>query len=162
MVLVADLLTLPFAAWRQSVLTRYGLSTQGWGGWTVDLLKSYAVSAVIGAVVLLGFYTVTRLAPRWWWAFGAAGAAGLVVLLSFVLPVLVEPVFNRFTPMAAGPAAHRADRAGRPRRRAGAGRAGRRRVPADHGGQRVRLRARADPADRGLRHPAARGAPRPR
>ncbi|WFE67107.1 M48 family metallopeptidase [Micromonospora sp. WMMD714] len=102
-VLVADLLTLPFAAWRQSVLTRYGLSTHGWGGWTVDLLKSYAVSAVVGAVVLLGFYTVTRLAPRWWWAFGAAGAAGLVVLLSFVLPVLVEPVFNRFTPMEPGP-----------------------------------------------------------
>ncbi|MEU7618961.1 M48 family metallopeptidase [Micromonospora rifamycinica] len=102
-VLVADLLTLPFAAWRQSVLTRYGLSTHGWGGWTVDLLKSYAVSAVVGAVVLLGFYTVTRLAPRWWWAFGAVGAAGLVVLLSFVLPVLVEPVFNRFTPMEPGP-----------------------------------------------------------
>ncbi|MEV4491900.1 M48 family metallopeptidase [Micromonospora coxensis] len=102
-VLVADLLTLPFAAWRHAVLTRYGLSTHGWGGWTVDLLKSYAVSAVIGGVALLGFYTVTRLAPRWWWAFGAAGAAGLVVLLSFVLPVLVEPVFNRFTPMEQGP-----------------------------------------------------------
>ena len=82
MVLVADLLTLPFAAWRQSVLTRYGLSTQGWGGWTVDLLKSYALSAVVAAVVLLGFYTVTRLAPRWWWAFGGGrrgGAGGAAV-----------------------------------------------------------------------------------
>ncbi|MBM0275849.1 M48 family metallopeptidase [Micromonospora tarensis] len=102
-VLVADLVTLPFAAWRQSVLTRYGLSTNGWSGWAVDLLKSYAVSAVIGAVALFGFYAVIRLAPRWWWAFGAAGAALLVVLLSFVLPVLVEPVFNRFTPMEQGP-----------------------------------------------------------
>ncbi|TQJ24216.1 STE24 endopeptidase [Micromonospora sp. A202] len=101
-VLVADLVTLPFAAWRQSVLTRYGLSTNGWSGWAVDLLKSYAVSAVIGAVALFGFYAVIRLAPRWWWAFGAGGAAMLVVLLSFVLPVLVEPVFNRFTPMEQG------------------------------------------------------------
>ncbi|MFI6231780.1 M48 family metallopeptidase [Micromonospora echinospora] len=102
-VLVADLVTLPFAAWRQAVLTRYGMSTNGWGGWTVDLLKSYALSAVVGAVALLGFYTVLRLAPRWWWAFGAAGAAGLVLLLSFALPVLVEPVFNRFAPMEPGP-----------------------------------------------------------
>ncbi|WP_433311107.1 M48 family metallopeptidase [Micromonospora sp. CA-269861] len=102
-VLVADLVTLPFAAWRQSVLTRYGLSTNGWSGWAVDLLKSYAVSAVIGAVALFGFYAVIRLAPRWWWAFGAGGAAVLVALLSFVLPVLVEPVFNRFTPMEQGP-----------------------------------------------------------
>lgn len=101
-VLVADLLTLPFSAWRQTVLTRYGLSTNSWGGWAVDLLKSYAVSAVIGAVALFGFYLVIRLAPRWWWALGAAGAALLVVLLSFILPVLVEPVFNKFTPMEQG------------------------------------------------------------
>lgn len=102
-VLVADLATLPFAAWRHAAAARFGLSTQGWGGWTADLLKSYAVSAVIGAVALVGFYSVTRLAPRWWWAFGAAGAAALVVLLSFILPVLVEPVFNRFTPMEPSP-----------------------------------------------------------
>jgi STE24 endopeptidase len=102
-VLVADLVTLPFAAWRHTIMVRYGLSTQTWGGWTVDVLKSYAVSAVIAAIALLGFYGVTRLAPRWWWAFGAAGAEALVVLLSFVVPVLVEPVFNKFTPMEPGP-----------------------------------------------------------
>jgi STE24 endopeptidase len=101
-VLVAQIVTLPLAAWRHTIMVRYGLSTQTWGGWTVDVLKSYAVSAVIAAVALLGFYTVTRLAPRWWWAFGAAGAAALVVLLSFILPVLVEPVFNKFTPMEPG------------------------------------------------------------
>ncbi|MDQ7905836.1 M48 family metallopeptidase [Phytohabitans sp. ZYX-F-186] len=102
-VLVAEVVTLPLAAWRHTIMVRYGLSTQTWAGWTVDVLKSYAVSAVIAAIALLGFYTVTRLAPRWWWAFGAAGAAALVVLLSFVLPVLVEPVFNKFTPMEPGP-----------------------------------------------------------
>jgi STE24 endopeptidase len=102
-VFVAELAVAPLAAWRHTVMVRYGLSTQTWAGWAVDLLKAYAVGAVIGAVTLLGFYTVTRYAPRWWWAFGAAGAAGLVVLLSFVLPVLVEPVFNKFTPMPPGP-----------------------------------------------------------
>lgn len=101
--LVVDLVVLPFAAWRHAVVLRYGLSTQGWSGWVLDLLKSYAVGAVIGAVALLGFFTVVRLVPRWWWAWGAVGAAGLVILLSFVLPVLVEPVFNRFTPMQPGP-----------------------------------------------------------
>jgi STE24 endopeptidase len=102
-VLVGEALAAPLAAWRHAVLVRYGLSTQTWGAWAVDVLKAYAVGAVIGAVALLGFYTVTRMAPRWWWALGAAGAAGLVVLLSFVLPVLVEPIFNKFTPMEPGP-----------------------------------------------------------
>jgi STE24 endopeptidase len=102
-VLLAELVTLPFAAWRHTVVVRYGISTQSWGGWAVDVAKSYAVGALIGGLALLGFYTVIRFAPRWWWAFAAAGAAGLVVLLSFVVPVLVEPVFNKFTPMPDSP-----------------------------------------------------------
>ncbi len=97
------LVALPFSAWRHTVLRHHGLSTQDWGGWAADLFKGYAVGAVIGAVVLGGFYTLTQFAPGWWWAFGAVGAAALVVLLSFVFPVLVEPVFNKFTPMPAGP-----------------------------------------------------------
>ncbi|NMO53092.1 M48 family metallopeptidase [Actinoplanes sp. TBRC 11911] len=102
-VLVTEVITLPFAAWRHTVVVKYGISTQSWGAWTVDLLKGWAVGAVIGMIALLGFYTVAHYAPRWWWAFAAPGAAALVVLLSFVLPVLVEPVFNKFTPMADGP-----------------------------------------------------------
>jgi STE24 endopeptidase len=101
-VLVGEVVTLPISVWQQSILRRYGISTQGWSAWLVDVLKGYGVGAVIGAVALVGFFTVTHFAPRWWWAWGAAGAAGLVVLLSFVVPVLVEPVFNPFTPMAAG------------------------------------------------------------
>jgi STE24 endopeptidase len=101
-VFVGELVGLPFAAWRQNVLRRYGLSTQGWGGWSVDLLKAYAIGAVLGAIVLVGFYTVTHFVPRWWWIPGAAGAAGLTVLLTFVFPVLIEPVFNKFTPLEQG------------------------------------------------------------
>ena len=101
-VFVGEVLGLPFAAWRQAVLHRYGLSTQGWGGWAVDVLKAYAIGAVLAAIVLVGFYTVAHFTPRWWWAWGAVGAAALVVLLTFVFPILIEPVFNRFTPMPEG------------------------------------------------------------
>jgi STE24 endopeptidase len=97
------LVSLPFRAWRHTVLRKYGLSTQNWGGWAADVFKGYGVGAVIGAVLLAGFYTLTHFSPGWWWAFGAVGAAALVVLLSFVFPVLVEPVFNKFTPMPVGP-----------------------------------------------------------
>lgn len=101
--MLLGLVSLPFGAWRHTVLRDYGLSTQNWRGWAMDLLKSGAVGAATGAVVLAAFYTLTQFAPDWWWAVGAVGAAALVVLLSFVFPVLVEPVFNRFTPMPAGP-----------------------------------------------------------
>jgi STE24 endopeptidase len=102
-VLLVEVITLPLAAWRHTIVVRYGISTQTWGAWAVDVAKSFAVGAVIGGLALLGFYAVVRFAPRWWWAAGAVGAAALVVLMSFVLPVIVEPIFNKFTPMAAGP-----------------------------------------------------------
>jgi STE24 endopeptidase len=99
-VLISSVVRLPFSAWRRVVLVRHGLSTQSWRGWAVDLLKGYGVSAVLGGLALLAFYAVARYAPDWWWAWSAAGAAALTVLLSFVFPVLFEPIFNKFTPMA--------------------------------------------------------------
>jgi STE24 endopeptidase len=101
-VLIGELVSLPLAAWRETVLRRYGLSTQTWSSWSVDLVKGYAVGAVIGAIALVGFFGLARLAPGWWWVWVAAGAAGLAVLFSFVFPVLVEPIFNKFTPMPGG------------------------------------------------------------
>jgi STE24 endopeptidase len=103
LLLLLWLLSLPFGAWRHTVLRTFGLSNQTWGGWAVDRLKSGAVAGVAGAVLLTGFYTLTHLSPSWWWVFGAVGAAAMVVVLSFVVPVLVEPMFNTFTPMPAGP-----------------------------------------------------------
>jgi STE24 endopeptidase len=102
-VFAGELVTLPLSAAGHTISVRYGLSTQGWGAWFVDLLKAYAIGAVLGAIVLLAFYGVTRLAPNWWWAWAAAGAAALVVLLTFIFPVLIEPIFNKFTPMEDGP-----------------------------------------------------------
>lgn len=98
-VLAAQIAVLPFAAWRHVVLRRYGLATQHWGGWTVDVAKSFLVTAVLAMVVLSGFYALARLSPQWWWAFAAFGAATLVAVLSLAFPVLIEPVFNKFTPM---------------------------------------------------------------
>jgi len=102
LVAIGELAVLPVAAWRETIMRSYGLSTQTWASWAIDLVKGYAITAVLGAVTLLGFYGVARLWPRWWWAVAAAGAAGLMVLFSFVFPVLVEPIFNKFTPMPEG------------------------------------------------------------
>jgi STE24 endopeptidase len=102
-IFVGSLVTLPLTARRQAILRHYGLSTQSWGGWVVDLLKGYAITAVLGGLLLVGFYALTRYVPRWWWAWASAGAAVLVIVFAFVFPILIEPIFNKFTPMPDGP-----------------------------------------------------------
>lgn len=117
-VLAGEVATLPLAARRHRISVRYGLSHQPWRGWWGDRLKAYAVTAVTTALALTGLWTLIRRWPHWWWAPAAIGAAALVVLLSFVLPMVVEPLFLRFAPMPAGPLRERltdlARRAGTP------------------------------------------------
>lgn len=102
-VLIAQLATLPFAAWRHAALARYGMSTQGWGGWAADVAKSYGVVVVLAVLALAAFYTVVKLSPTWWWAWTATGAACVVVMMSAVYPVLITPLFNKFEPMTEEP-----------------------------------------------------------
>jgi STE24 endopeptidase len=99
---IGRLVTLPLDAWSERVLRRYGLSTQSWGSWFVDVAKSVAVTAVLAGVVLLAVLALVRMAPRTWWAWAAAVTAAFVVAGSFVYPLVIEPVFNRFTPLPAG------------------------------------------------------------
>ncbi|TDD66883.1 M48 family peptidase [Actinomadura rubrisoli] len=93
---------LPFDIWNESVLRRYGISTQAWPEWLVDQLKSLAVTWVIYTIALLLLYGVVRRFPRYWWAGAAAGGFVLVVAVSFLYPVVVEPVFNKFHSLPQG------------------------------------------------------------
>lgn len=98
---VATVLALPLAARSEVLLRRYGLSTQNWGGWFADQAKSFLISALLTALVTLGLFALIRATPRWWWTWAAAAAAGLVFVASFAFPLLIEPLFNTFTPMPA-------------------------------------------------------------
>ena len=101
--LLSRLATLGFDARAEVVLRRYGLSTQSWGGWGLDQLRGFGIGTGILVLALLGFYALVRSFPRTWWAWVGLGAAALVVVASFLYPLVVEPAFNRFTPLAAGP-----------------------------------------------------------
>ncbi|WP_147447639.1 M48 family metalloprotease [Solirubrobacter pauli] len=93
---------LPLRAAARQRAKDVGLVTQSWGGWAADTAKSTAIAGVLaaggGALLVVGM----RRFGRDWWAPGAAAVAGFAVLFSYLGPVLLDPVFNRFTPLAAG------------------------------------------------------------
>ncbi|MFA1547455.1 M48 family metallopeptidase [Actinomadura chokoriensis] len=93
---------LPFDLWSESVLHRYGLSTQSRPAWLLDQLKSLGVTWVVYTIALLLLYALVRRFPRYWWTGAAAGGFVLVVLMSFIYPIAVEPVFNKFHSLERG------------------------------------------------------------
>ena len=48
---------------------------------------------------VLGVVGLARAFPSWWPAVAAPAAALLVLVVGFVAPVVLEPIFNRFTPL---------------------------------------------------------------
>jgi len=94
--------TLPFGIAIHRLQMRYGLSRQAWGPWLGDSLLNLVVGIVTTSVALLALFACIRLGRHWWPAVAAALVAALVVVGSFVYPVVIEPLFNEFEPLPRG------------------------------------------------------------
>jgi STE24 endopeptidase len=116
---VSLVVRLPISFWRSYLHEhQWGFSTQSVKGWLVDRAKGLLVGASLTSLTLLGFVGLARAFPTWWPAVTALAAALLVLFLSFVAPVIFEPIFNKFTPLEdeelSGELRALADRAGVP------------------------------------------------
>ncbi len=91
----------PLAFWRSYLHEKeWDLSTQTASGWLADVAKSFAVALVFIWISIGGLIALARWFPSWWPLVAGLGAAAFVVVAGFVAPVLLEPLFNRFEPLA--------------------------------------------------------------
>jgi Zn-dependent protease with chaperone function len=96
----SSILRTPLAFWRGwSRERRWGFSTQGARGWLADRAKSLAVAVVLAAAAWAAAVALARALPGWWAVPAGIALALAVLLLSFVAPVVLEPIFNRFRPL---------------------------------------------------------------
>ena len=94
------LFTLPSAAAGHSLARYYGQSVQGWGSWFADAVKGGAIALALAVVLLWLFYGLVRRSPRRWWFYAWLCSLPLLIFLIFVEPLVLEPLFFRFTPLA--------------------------------------------------------------
>jgi STE24 endopeptidase len=91
---------LPLGFWRGWLRERrWELSTQSPGGWAADAAKGAAVAAVLAAAVEVSLVGLARAWTGWWPVPAAAALAAAVLVLSFVAPIVLEALFNRFRPL---------------------------------------------------------------
>jgi STE24 endopeptidase len=93
---------LPLRAVARKRGMRVGLVTQSWPGWAADLLKGGAIEGVLAAAGGAAVIAVTRRYPRHWWLPAAAGSVLFGGALAALAPVVLDPLFNDFTPLPEG------------------------------------------------------------
>jgi STE24 endopeptidase len=92
---------LPLSFWRSFLRERaWGFSTQTLAGWLSDRAKGLAIGLVLTSAVMTALIGLIRVLPEAWPLVVAPAGMALVAVLSFVAPVIFEPLFNRFTPLA--------------------------------------------------------------
>ena len=98
--LVSGIIDLPFTIYRQfGIETRFGFNRMTPGLFISDLIRSTLVGALIaGPILALLLWLLQDAGPNsWLWAWLAW--MGFNALLLFLYPVLIAPLFNKFTPM---------------------------------------------------------------
>lgn len=97
------IITSPLSYYSGFVLPhRYGLSTMTLRAWLVDQLKGFALSLVFEVVVVEVIYLLLTVQPQLWWLWVALILLFFSVVMANLAPVLLLPLFYKFSPLPDG------------------------------------------------------------
>ena len=96
-------ITAPLSYYSGFVLShRYGLSTMTVRGWLSDQLKGFVLSIVFEVVVVELIYLLLAIQPQLWWLWVALTLLFFSVIMANLAPVLLLPLFYKFSPLPDG------------------------------------------------------------
>ena len=102
--MLTTVLTLPWAAYEGYVREhQYGMSNQGVADWLGEEAKGLVITLIFGTLAAVAIYAVIRKLPKTWWLWGSAVAILFLIFQIAIGPTYLEPVFNKFYPLAESP-----------------------------------------------------------
>jgi STE24 endopeptidase len=97
-VLAGTLLSLPIDLYAQHLSLQYGLSVQSWPSWFGDQAKAFALTWIIGGLLLMLLFWIIRKLPRsWWFAFWCVSIP--ILLFGIFVAPYIEPIFFKYQPL---------------------------------------------------------------
>jgi STE24 endopeptidase len=97
---ISGIAGLPFDLYHTFVLERkYGFSTITWKLWLADLFKSLLISAIMMAIIVSALIAFITYLPKSWWFWGWAFFTLFQLVVLWLYPVLIAPLFNKFEPI---------------------------------------------------------------
>jgi STE24 endopeptidase len=99
--ITADTLTLPVSLYDHHLSLKFEQSVQGWGSWFRDWAMGELIECLLAGVLVWILYGIIRRSSRRWWLYFWLASIPIVIFLLFITPVLIEPLFFQFQPLAA-------------------------------------------------------------
>ena len=100
LLLTLAFLELPLEIYGHHVSRVCGLSVQRWGSWLADWAKAESLTVIFATLTLWGLYVGIRKDPRKWWFYAWLVTLPIMAAMVFAAPVIIDPLFNRFEPLA--------------------------------------------------------------
>jgi STE24 endopeptidase len=101
---VITVATLPFGVAAHERSVDVGLSTQDLGAWAVDWAKSSGIGIVFAAGIGTAALGLMRRFGGRWWIPGSVAVVAAAAVFTWLAPVVLAPVFNKFDPLEPGKA----------------------------------------------------------
>ena len=97
---LANLSHMPFGLYDTFVIEeRYGFNRMTLRMWILDLLKSVTVQFLLGGLVLWLLLTLVVHGGGSWWVWAWMVVGGFELMMLWLYPVVIAPLFNKFEPI---------------------------------------------------------------
>ncbi|MBM7702651.1 M48 family metallopeptidase [Metabacillus iocasae] len=79
--------------------TSYNITTQSFQSWMKDMFIDFWISYVMMAGIVIVLYWLIRKFKKRWWLFAWALSIPFTLFLTFIQPVVIDPLYNDFYPL---------------------------------------------------------------
>src|SRR3989338_7500448 len=98
--LLSSLLEVPFSLYRTFVIeARFGFNKMTLRLYLTDAAKSLLLGAAIGLPLLFGVLWLMERMGEYWWLYVWLAWMAFNLLILFIYPTFIAPLFNKFTPL---------------------------------------------------------------
>ncbi len=101
--LISSLISLPLSIWRTfGIESQFGFNNTSIKDFVRDLLLSMVLGTLIAGPLILLFLWLMSSIETYWWLIAWVAWVSFTLLISWLFPTFIAPLFNKFTPLDEG------------------------------------------------------------
>lgn len=95
-----EFLSIPFSLYSTfKIENKYGFNTMTLRLWVSDFLKKLLISTVMTSLITCAGFWLIQWSPQYWWLLIWGFFFIFSIVMMYISPAVIEPLFNKFTPI---------------------------------------------------------------